>query len=415
MKSILWQCIAILLCCHILIPAESQIQKIYLHPKAVVSGKQSQFVDSVQFIPLQLTRGVTVSNYNDIDISPKYFVIIDYPNKTILLYSKNGGFVKRINYKKIGEGFFPYYEDFTNQIVFFGNNKNYSLTPKDEIKIKIDRSNPRNKKYFKKYTIDLNDTLFAIKKDIPDESSIMHARRYYADFYSYGEINTSQLYKDSLDFEFKIYKDNELVKGFFLYNRLNEPRFLYTQENILLNRTNTPFIQFITRPFCDTIYKMVNDSMSPAYQIVLPLENSLPASFYTHPFKNKTERDNFNSNNGWMLHQVHSFYETSELILFSIGYLLNFESYIYNKQTRVTYKIKNIRPDISLYNLQILENFRNIRKGDKFYKILMAGDLIEFFEQNKDIPVPEGLKNYFQGKPHNDAPIIIEFKLKNSL
>ncbi|MBE7174078.1 MAG: hypothetical protein INR73_26120 [Williamsia sp.] len=123
--------------------------------------------------------------------------------------------MKKINYKKLGEGFYPAYRQAGNQVVFFGNNKNYTLTPKDLIKIRMDWGNPRNKKYFKKYRIDLNDTTFMIQKDDPDENDILQAYPLYDGYYWQGQISTSPLYKEGLDYEFKIYKNWELIKNFF--------------------------------------------------------------------------------------------------------------------------------------------------------------------------------------------------------
>jgi hypothetical protein len=77
---------AFIFCC-LLVPAiaQSQIQKIYLHPKAVGAGKQSQFVDSIRFIPLEIKDGVEIGAYNNIQITHKYFLITDYVNKNQLL------------------------------------------------------------------------------------------------------------------------------------------------------------------------------------------------------------------------------------------------------------------------------------------------------------------------------------------
>jgi hypothetical protein len=404
----------LILCCLFIAPiAHSQLQKIYLHPKAAGSEKQSGFVDSIRFIPLEVQESVELTMYNSVEVTNHYFLISDYVGKAILLYARNGRFIKKINYKKLGEGFYPVYDEHSNQILFFGSNKNYALTPRDRIKIRLDWSNPRNKKYYKKYTIDLNDTSLIIKKDIPQQNDILHAFHYYDDFYGMGEINTSELYKDSLDYEFKIYQGNQLVKSFFPYNRIHEAKFLYTEENIVINKTDTPYIHFITRPFCDTIYKMVRDSLSSGYQIVLPLENSLPASFFTRPFKNKTERENFERNNGWMINQVYSFYETPRFIYFGVGYFGNYETYIYQKQAQTTYKVKNIKADCSQYNLSLLGDFGISRKMDRFYKTQKASDIITFFEKNKNVPVPPDLEIFIKSKPPAATPVIIEFKFKN--
>jgi hypothetical protein len=405
---------ALIICLLLVSPfAQSQLQKIFLHPKAAGSEKQSKFVDSIRFIPLEIKDGIELNAYNYVQVTKNHFLINDYIEKAILLYSKNGSFTKKISYKKLGETFYPVYDEYTNRVVFFGNNKNYTLTSKDRLKIMLDWNNSRNKKYFKKYAIDLNDTSFSIRKDIPQQNDILRAYHYYDDLYWRGQITTSELFKDSLDYEFKIYKNNQLIKSFFPYNHVNETRFLYTEESVHVNHTDTPHVHFITRPFCDTIYKMIGDSLFPAYQLVLPLENSLPASFFTRPFKNKTERDNFKRNNGWMLHHIYTFYETPRFIYFTVGYLNNHESYIYQKQTNTTCKIKNVKPDSSQYNLQILGDYGISRKGDRFYKPQKAGGLITFFAQNKNVPVPKELENFLKKNPHAATPVIIEYKLKN--
>lgn len=393
--------------------AQSQIQKIYLHPKAAGSGKQSLFVDSIHFVPLEIKDGIELGNYSYIQVTKKYFLITDYPNKQLILYARNGSFVKKISYRKFGEGFSPSYSEKDNKIVFFGNNKNYSLTQKDQLAIQLDWSDPRNKKYFKKYSIDLNDSLFTIRKDVPDQNDIIHAYHFYDDFYWQGQINTSSLYKDSTDYEFKVYKNNQLVKNYFPYNHINEPRFLYANESTSFTRTDTPYIHFVMRPFRDTIYKMVKDSLFPAYQLVLPLENSLPASFFNKPFKNKADRENFSRNNGWMFHQVYSFYETQKFIYFLVAYMSNYDTYVYDKKNNISYKSKSIRPDSSQYNLQLLGNFNLEREGNKFYKTQKASDLITFFEQNKNVAVPKELEAFLKSNPPGTTPVIVEFKLKN--
>jgi hypothetical protein len=413
MRNRLFYCTSLLFCLLSSATAQSQLRKLYLHPKTVAREKQTKYVDSIRFIPLEIKEGIELGTYYNVQVTEKYLLLTDYMNSRLVFYSRDGRFVKDINYKKLGGTFYPAYKERSNQVTFFGSNKNYTLTPKDQVKIKLDWDNPRNRKYFKKYTIDLSDPSLTVTKDVPNEKDIVQAYNYYDDYYMQGQITISPLYKDSLDYEFKLYRNNQLVKSFFPYNRVNEPRFLYAQENVSLLKTDTPYVHFITRPFCDTIYKMVKDSLFAAYQLVLPLENSLPASFFMKPFKNKTERDNFNRNNGWMIHQVYGFYETPRFIYFLVGYLSNFDSYIYEKQKDLVYKTRNIKSDSTQYNLQLLEGYGTQRKGDRFYKPQRASDLLAFFTQNKSAPVPRELEEFIKSKPPANTPVIVEFKMKN--
>ena len=394
--------------------AYAQIEKIYLHPKSAGSAKQSNFVDSIRFIPLEVKEGIELLANTNIQVTEKYFLLTDNASKFILLYARNGRFVKKISYRKLGEGFYPSYRADRNELVFFGYNKNYALTTKDHMKIRLDWDNPRNKKYYKKYRIDLDDTTFTLEKQHADENDIVQAFPLYDKYYWQGKINTSPLYKEGQDFELKIYKDKKLVKKFFPYNRVSEPRFLYVEDNASVTKMDKPFIHFVTRPYCDTIYKMIRDSLVPTYHLVMPLENTLPPHFFTTPFKSKTDRENFQRNNGWMFRQVYNFYETPQLLYFSIRYQSNYDSYIYQKQGNTTYKTRSIRADTSHYNLQLLADFNLLRRGDKFYKVQKAGDLIQFFDQHKDAPVPKELQTFLKLNPHSTTPVIVEFKLKTT-
>src|SRR5205085_7005044 len=92
--------------------AQCQLQKIYLHPKAAGNEKQSKFVDSIRFIPLEIRDGIELTTYNGIEVTRNYFLIKNYADKKILLYSKNGNFSKEINYKKLGDAFYPVYDEY---------------------------------------------------------------------------------------------------------------------------------------------------------------------------------------------------------------------------------------------------------------------------------------------------------------
>ncbi len=86
----------LILCCLFIIPtANAQLEKIYLHPKAAGSEKQSKFVDSIRFIPLEVKEDVELTMYNQVDITNDYFLIKDYVGRAILLYAKTDVSLKK--------------------------------------------------------------------------------------------------------------------------------------------------------------------------------------------------------------------------------------------------------------------------------------------------------------------------------
>ena len=390
----------------------AQLPKIFLQPKAPGNAKQSKFIDSIRFIPLEIKDDINLQVYTNVQVTDKYFMLTDYNQKYFLLYGKDGRFVKKVSFKKFGDGFYPSFREVSNDIVFLGKNKNYAITAKDQIEVRLDWNNPKNKKYFRKYRLSLNDTTFTIKKAVPDELDLIQAFSFHDDLYWQSNITTSPLYKTKEEYEINIYKNDKLVRQYFPYDPVNEPRFQFASENANFSRTTSPSTQFVFRPFCDTIYKMVNDSLFPAFHLVMPMENSLPPTFFTKPFKNKTERENFERNNGWMFNQIYSFYEAPDFYYLSVGFNSNYQDFVYEKQGNSTYKSKSVKADSSQYNLQLLTEFSVESKSGNFYKPVKAGDLLTFFDQNKNAVVPKELEEYLRRKPHAAAPVIVEFKFK---
>ena len=114
-----------------------------------------------------------------------------------------------------------------------------------------------------------------------------------------------------------------------------------------------------------------------------------------------------------MFHQIYMNYESEKFMLFMVRFNMNAEMFLYEKGKDKSYRVKNIKADSSQYNLTLLGGYNTIRRDDKFYKLQKAGDMTAFFEQHPSVPVPKELESFLQAKPHNNAPIVVEFKLKN--
>ena len=390
-----------------------QVEKIYINPKNPAIQKQSGFIDSLKFTPFESVAGISFNESANVRLTEKYFLVTDYSTGFLYIYTKAGAFVKKINFRSQTDNLYPAYNVKTNEIVFFGNNNNYTLTSKDRVKIQLDWSNPRNLKYFKKFVIDLNDTAFAIKKVKPDKYNLINAYPFYADQYIQTKIITSSLYKDSTGYEVNIYEDEKPVKNYFPYNRVNEPKFLFSEENVSIASSDTPYISYLMRPYCDTVYKWVNGSLSPVYQLVMPVENSLPAAFFKDPSVTKTDRENFKRNNGWAFHQVRDFLETSRLIYMTISFFSHYEVFVYDKQTHTTYNAAKIKGDPKQYNLTLLPGYNVMRSGHTFYRLLKADLLVSFFRQNPAIAIPKELSAFLKGNPDKNMSVVVAFTLKD--
>jgi hypothetical protein len=390
-----------------------QVEKIYLNPKSPAIQKQTSFIDSIKFTPFESVAGISFNEYAIVRLTEKYMLVSDYNAGILYIYTRAGVFLKKINYKSKANNLNPGYSAKTNEIVFFGNNSNYTLTSKDRVKIQLDWSNKHNLKYFKKYVINLNDTAFAIKKTMPDKYDLINAYSFYADQYIQTKINTSSLYKDSTGYEVSIYENEQPVKNYFPYNRVNEPKFLFSEESAAISSSDTPYIYYLSRPYCDTVYKINNDILTPVYNLVLPVENSLTTTFFSKAATSKTEKENFKRNNGWAFHQIRDFYENSRLIYITISFFSNYVVFVYDKQTQTTYNATKIKADPKQYNLSLITPYNIMRTGHKFYKLLKADQLISFFKQNPEVAVPKELTTFINGKTDKNSSVLVEFTLKD--
>jgi hypothetical protein len=110
---------------------------------------------------------------------------------------------------------------------------------------------------------------------------------------------------------------------------------------------------------------------------------------------------------------MYPFFETPALLFFAVSYLSNYDLYLHHKPSGITYKAENIKPDSSQYNLPLLSDFDIAGKEGRLYKSHKAGELRAFFEEHKNIPVPKEIEGFLKSDPYHDAPVIVEYKLKN--
>ena len=401
-------------CCFLSNQIQAQtIEKIYLNPKNPTIQKQSSYVDSIQFLPLASVEGIVFNEYANVRLTEKYFLITDFAAGYLYIYSKAGVFLKQINYKSEIKNLYPSYNTKTNEIVFYGNNSNYTLTAKDRVKIQLDWSNEHNLKYFKKYVISLNDTTFAIKKAKPTKYDLIGAYHFYADKFVQTKINTSSLYKDSIGYELSVYEHEQLVKNYFPYNRVNEPKFLFSEESAGIALTEKPDLSYLLRPYCDTIYQSVKGVITPVYQLVMPLENSLSPNFFIEWPESKADRENFKRNNGWLFHQIRDFYETPKLIYLTISFFSHYEVFVYDKQTHTAYNANKIKGDAKQYNLSLLTPYNIVRSGQRFYKLLKADMIGTFLKQHSEVEVPKELAADANKLSDKNGLLVVAFKLKD--
>ncbi|MFT3979513.1 MAG: hypothetical protein QM687_03520 [Ferruginibacter sp.] len=412
------KCFFLFACCSLFsLLLAAQPEKIYFNPRAAVAEKQSKFIEVTDYVPLQETAE-PINNYSNLILTTQYIILNEYSLKRLSFFTREGKFVKKIELKKYGQPQIIY-DKAKERLCFNIQNKNYILTPKDLQEIKADYSNPKNKKYFKNYVIDLSDSSLMIRKTAMDPYQAIGAYRYYDDYFYLSDINTGNAKTDSIGYEFQLLENYLPVRSFFPFDKRTDARFknpsLFSTPHAYFFATDTPYKKFVSRPYNTSIYQLVKDSIWPAYDFMLPLDISIPSSFFEKGFRSAAERDAFQNNNGKMFNSFLAFNVTPRYIFFSVLYMQGFESYIYEKRTQQFYKNKMVKADSTQFNIPLLGSGPGQQEDLLYYAIIKPETLFGFYEKNKDknIVYPPRLEAYLKAGSKNANPVLVAYKIKD--
>lgn len=393
---------------------QAQPQKLYLNPATAAAASQSKFVEITRFITIDPSE--KVDGNTSLIVTRKYWVLYNYFEKKVSVFSKQGVFLKSLSLKKYGVATIVY-DDKNDVLKFNIRNKNYTLTAKDLLHIRANYAKKANQKYFKNYEIDLNDPALQIRQTATDPYFIINAKWYYDDFYYLSDLNTDPAAKDSLGYELQILKDYKPVTSFFPFNKKANNIFRYAAGNYSTNlsNTDTSYIRYFSRILNTTIYKLNKDSITPVYEIILPAENAMPQQYLKNGFKSKTDWESFQNSNGAVFYSINSIRNVDRYLFFAIRYMRNYESFVYDKKGAKFFKSKMIKADSSQYNIQLLQNGIGAYENGYYYTIVPAQGLVEFYTGNKEknISYPPELDMYLKNATKNSNPVIVQYKIKD--
>lgn len=404
---------SIVLFCFIYKPIHGQ-EKIYFEPKSAIAGTQSTFIEYVDAIPLETKPESRFDKYSSLTTTKKYYVILDYSSKKVLIFNKEGRFIKNIPIKLDISQF--RYNDMEDRMELVTLNKNYTLSAKDNAQIIEHYDEPRNKKYFRKYFIDLKDSLhFSLHKEKITSLDILDPVSLTMDMRAINKVTVDKNFEKDTDYELKIFKNNRLLNQYFPYDKKKDPRYIFDRVYINVSPSLQPHTWWVTHPYDYTIYKLTTDSLYKVYSVILPMERAMPQDFFTKDFPNKNEKDNYKRQNRKVIKQLFMGDLSQRYLYFSYnGLMFDFQQYIYDVKTKSIYDNEKIAPDSLTWYLPILKSRSSGASNISVSKIL-AEDALESFTANKakNIVYPSKLQNYFATARSTDNPILILYRYKN--
>ncbi len=388
-------------------------EKIYFEPKFAAGARQSEFIDYKSIIVFETTPESKFDKYSRIIPTKRYFVVCDYSAKRILVFDKNGRFVKKLK-NKLDLGRLTYNEE-NDRLEVVSPNKMFRLTPKDNAQIQEDYENPKNRKYFRKYYIDFTDTLnFPVHKQKISSADILNPIPYVDGMHIVNQITVDHNFSGKEDYELKIYKGDSLLKYYFPYKKKNDSRYIYDGGLVsVINATKDA--RWITHPYDYTVYKLQKDSLYKVYDFVLPLDRAVPAEFFTKEFQNKTEKDNYMRQNRKCVKQIYLYNLSSRYLNFIMqGMSYERQQFIYDTKTKAFYNYEKINPDSLTFYLPICKNI-SFNDETLVYSRIFADEALKIFEDHKkeNIVYPPLLEAYLKTATADSNPVLVNFTYRN--
>lgn len=389
-------------------------EKIYFEPKSASGGKQSDFITCNGVIVFETTPESKFDKYSRIIPTKKFFVVCDYSAKKLLVFDKNGRFVKKFG-NKLDFGRLTYNEK-KDRLEVVSQNKMYRLTNKDNAQILEDYQNPKNLKYYRKYFIDFTDTLnFPVRKQKIVHSDILNPIPYTNGMHFVNQIAVDHNFAKEEDFELKIYSGDSLLKQYFKYDKKKDSRYIFERSSVFITPSAKDNERWVTHPYDYAIYALQKDSLYKVYDFVLPLDRAIPADFFAKEFQNKTEKDNYLRQNRKLVKQFYVYNLSARYINFTMqSMLFEQQQFIYDPKSKIFYNYDKISPDSLTYYLPVCKNLA-FNDGPLIYARIFADDALRIFEDHKkdNVKYPPLLETYFKTATANSNPVLINFNYSN--
>lgn len=376
-----------------------------IDPAGAMGGLAGQIAEEVSFIPLETTRQSLFGSIDQLEVTKKYFIILDRQTNAVLIFDRSGKFHSKIAGKEIGyddrHNMYVFYYDKYNDLVQipFGN-QSFCFNMKGKLTKKIKVPNYGN-------------VLFNIKHNLT----------------AYYGYSADRRWKDSVAYELIIANENNILQKYLAYNlKLANP-----PARDVLNSNHTinfyPYDDtavFFLRPYDYTIYDLSPRNFRPAYRFIFPLSNSLPRDFTTDSTLNG-RRIRFLRENGNIIHGISNTYRVGDNLFFKVLGSAG-ETFIYNLTSQQLICVEKISPDEHSYFLPLTDaasggvEFKNkgfLYADDSFlYTSYAAGLLLREKEAatGRKVQYPTQLAEYFRRQQHeNDNPVLVQIKFKTAL
>jgi hypothetical protein len=384
-------------------------KRIRIDPSSAMGGTASQYIDKIQFITFQTTPKSAFGNIDQLEITDKYFIILDRETKAILIFNKQGQFHAKIEAAKISPqdpSFYDFYLD------------------KQKNLIEVDYPSDI-------YVCDLDGKLVShTTRSLEKYSGVKTSLG--SDFSGYYFYSPYRPYptNSSIFYEIMVHENDSLTNKYLPYSpnsKYSDTQGSQSHTDFYPDQANDSTTYFV-REYDYNIYKLTPHTFTAAYQFIFPLQVSLPKNFRTDSSFN-AKRQKFIGDNKSLIYKLGNFYKTDNYILFKTiaGDFLR-PSYLFSTKSQTLIVIDKIVSDATSYFLPITDaeaggyTFINhgilLFDGESFYTSYSSLLLLSQMEatKNKKPQYPPVLAKYLGNNANSKGnPVLVQIKFKSTL
>lgn len=370
-------------------------ERVDLDPEKAKVLKTGNFVDSIEFIPLETTAQSEFAEIAQLECVNDKYLILDKNTNQIFFFTKKGKFIRKISPNDNGMPF-PF-----KKVVHFNIDKPAGRLYFDDIQSK------------NVFEFDLDGNFLKVYEKNREDYKIReqyHSKDYLIKYFAYKSLSDG----GELSYNIKVRKDNGAEDVYLPFDAAVIDR----QDVYGVNRY---FFEsgdrlFFVMPYDQNIYCF--DGLGPmrrAFEFKFPDNLGLPESFTTDP-KYKGLRKQFLKEHESSIYSITDFSKIGQKLVFRLVGVKYSEKFLYDLSTKRLINLNKYISDSLSYYLPILGNHILGVDGNKIISTLTSKKVVSLVNfKNKQIGyqgfLPESVKTvYDNGNDQNPVLMLTSFK-----
>ncbi|GAB3016548.1 hypothetical protein GCM10027051_21240 [Niabella terrae] len=394
-----------------------EAQNLYFQPSFAIGAPVSKVFDEISYIPLETTKKSLFGRIRELVVSDQYYIIWDGDTNSIYFFDKSGRFIKKYRPAKCEIGNIQLAKN-RNALFISGKNKHFSFSEKEVEKMMMDPTNKSFARFVWAGYYDLADVRREQVEELKDFSlALVNPTLLDAGNWAYSFMSADRRAEDRVGYELNVYDGRTTIRNYFPYNKKSDTLYYKSAQLSFFPTATTDQVLF-TRPYKYDIYELTRDSVHLRYSLVMPLEYSLPKTFYAG-FKSSNDFEQFRTENGSFVWSIEKVFRIKGLLFFSLDYRRSWRerNFMFEEAKGRFYNTGKISPDSSNAYLPALAGSILYADEEYLYSSVSSSSMFRTRDatERRSPQYSEAMKSYFENNDRNANPVIIRLQPKTTI